>query len=403
MDMNELIAVAAAISACCAAIHQQRKRVKPKPRHIQPSFRRAALIHPKSTTAWRQLLSCGTSADFIVSINLDRDTFFNVLLTLFTDERASVNYGSPYRTKPKTRGRNADISTVDLLGLALWYVKSSDRQFKMGTIFGLVPSNLSVWIDYSLQVLLRLCVKKRHPDLRIEWPSESEMKESAELLSKNRRNGSLLQKIFGVLDGGRLPCADYTDSDVQNAFYEGYTTSVEVTNLFAFNFKGELIHAAVNFPGSYHDSRLANNSGLINPLLQEKTPRGYAILCDSAFTASKEVEGKIVRGRKVNERCDVMSEEMAAIDIILQRVLPSERQSAEWGIRAFKAPFGLLRLPMSADSEKRRTILLVCCHLLNLRTRRVGLNQIRTVYKDKDDVCQPWAIRFMEEQNRVSV
>lgn len=32
------------------------------------------------------------------------------------------------------------------------------------------------------------------------------------------------------------------------------------------------------------------------------------------------------------------------------------------------------------DSEKRRRFLLTCIRLCNLRTRRVGINQIRTVY-----------------------
>lgn len=70
-DSSELIAVSAAVSAWCAEIHQQRKRVKLKSRQIQPSLRRASLIHPESTTAWHQILSFGTSADFIVYINFE--------------------------------------------------------------------------------------------------------------------------------------------------------------------------------------------------------------------------------------------------------------------------------------------------------------------------------------------
>lgn len=98
-----------------------------------------------------------------------------------------------------------------------------------------------------------------------------------------------------MLDGGWLACTDYTALDIQNAFYEGYTTKLDVKNLFAFNFKGEMIHATVNFPGSYHDSRIPNTSWLINHLLQERTSRGYAILCDSAFTAGNEIDSKIGR------------------------------------------------------------------------------------------------------------
>lgn len=130
-------------------------------------------------------------------------------------------------------------------------------------------------------------------------------------------------------------------------------------------------------------------------------PRGFAILCDSAFTEGQAADDKTVREREKNERSELVSLEIVSVDTIMQRLLPSERQYAEWGIRAFRTPFDLLRLPLSRDSETRQTLLLVCAHLLNLRTRGVRLSQIRKVYAIKEDVCQPWALRFMQEQNIV--
>ncbi len=71
-------------------------------------------------------------------------------------------------------------------------------------------------------------------------------------------------------------CADYTDVDTQNAYYEGYTQNVEVTNLFVWNLFGEIIHAGLNFPSSWHDSKIAFLSGLISKKLsKEKTPPGH--------------------------------------------------------------------------------------------------------------------------------
>lgn len=46
------------------------------------------------------------------------------------------------------------------------------------------------------------------------------------------------------------------------------------------------------------------------------------------------------------------SEKLVAIDLVIQRIVLSERQSGEWGLRAVKALFGSLRLPKSSDSEK---------------------------------------------------
>lgn len=89
------------------------------------------------------------------------------------------------------------------------------------------------------------------------------MNESTRLLQKNREYGYLLTEIFAVLDGERLPCEDCNERDLQNAYYKGYTCSFQVTNLLVCNFKGEIAHAEINFPGSSHDNKVAYASDLI--------------------------------------------------------------------------------------------------------------------------------------------
>ena len=57
------------------------------------------------------------------------------------------------------------------------------------------------------------------------------------------------------------------------------------------------------------------------------------------------------------------------------------RQSAEWGMRAFQASF--LRLQdrfIFEQNGERRLIVKMCLLLYNLRARRIGINQIRSVY-----------------------
>lgn len=124
-------------------------------------------------------------------------------------------------------------------------------------------------------------------------------------------------------------------------------------------------------------------SGLYLPRLSDdmKLP-GMALLGDSAFVNNARVtSGKIIRGRKSNETSDIPeASALSAVDIILQRIMPSERQSAEWGVMAIKAPFARLKVSVPADSKKCLRLLTICCHLFNFRTRKVGLNQIRTTY-----------------------
>ena len=81
-----------------------------------------------------------------------------------------------------------------------------------------MPTTVSVWLDYVLEVLLRVVNKRKHRDFEIRWPTVDEMKLSAELLWKNRPQGHLLRGVFGVVDGSRMPCAHYVDPELQNAF-----------------------------------------------------------------------------------------------------------------------------------------------------------------------------------------
>jgi len=110
-------------------------------------------------------------------------------------------------------------------------------------------------LDYALEVLGKIFTKKERADIEIRWLTIEEMMESAGLHENNRKAGNLLKGVFGITDGGRMPCAEYTGVDLQNAYYEGYTQSAGGKNLFVFNFKGEMIHAAANYPGCWHDEK----------------------------------------------------------------------------------------------------------------------------------------------------
>lgn len=119
------------------------------------------------------------------------------------------------------------VKTEDILGLAVWALKIIARRHHLCPIFGLVSTSVNDWFNYEFNFLyLKLKVMT---DARIEWPSEEEMEKSTQLLQKNREFSNLLKSVFTVLAGGRMPFADYDDSDLQNAYYECYTCSVEVT------------------------------------------------------------------------------------------------------------------------------------------------------------------------------
>ena len=63
------------------------------------------------------------------------------------------------------------------------------------------------------------------------------------------------------------------------------------------------------------------------------------------------------------------------------RQLLSYRQTAEWGMRMLQGSFGRLCIPLPISSTSARVWLLEnAVRLANVRTQKVGINQICTVY-----------------------
>ena len=91
-------------------------------------------------------------------------------------------------------------------------------------------------------------------------------------------------------------------------------------------FHGECVHAGVNFPESWQESKLPASSGLYSPALTEYTPAGFAVLSDSAFPRTdEELKSKIVRACKLNElgtSNDVAeSVYLEAVDKLIEQVI----------------------------------------------------------------------------------
>ena len=84
----------------------------------------------------------------------------------------------------------------------------------------------------------------------------------------------------------------------------------------------------------------------------------------------------------------------AEIDEILQfnQELLSYRQTAEWGNRGLQGSFGRLRVPLDIGSARRRgDILETCIRAFCLRTRRMGVNQIKSIYVEQVGEMGMWA------------
>src|SRR5882672_1139809 len=139
------------------------------------------------------------------------------------------------------------------------------------------------------------------------------------------------------------------------------------------------MEAVLNAPGSWHDSHVARP---VYEQLVNRTPDGSYLVADTAFPrgtarVDKKLKAPLKQG-DILPRSLLHCTEHLALDCQLL----SYRQTAEWGMRALQGGFGHLRVPLTVDADSRLLLLHVVTRAYNLRTRCVGLNEIRAVYCD---------------------
>lgn len=132
-----------------------------------------------------------------------------------------------------------------------------------------------------------------------------------------------------------------------------------------------LIHASPCFPGSWHDSRLANEYGSVPVCLaDENKPIRCVALCNTALTLEARVrKGRIFGAQKAEGDKPRECGELATTAHAVQSLITEKRNSASWGAGALKGPPGRLLLPLKRDNVLRARFLRIFLPDSNLRTR----------------------------------
>lgn len=128
-------------------MHLKKQDRRQRRSHKLAKHTRQGLWHPKSErdeTSWRRILEQGTESDLT---KFTRCLFIHKLLPLFQEARNECNHGSPYRRSQSKKDRKTFLKSVDLLGLALCYLRTSGKLQQLCTGFGLAPSSNYLWLD----------------------------------------------------------------------------------------------------------------------------------------------------------------------------------------------------------------------------------------------------------------
>ncbi|KJA13320.1 hypothetical protein HYPSUDRAFT_1079676 [Hypholoma sublateritium FD-334 SS-4] len=332
--------------------------------------------NPRVGTAWQALFRSRNDRAFITTMGFDVDTFELIITAGFgrrwLEQPIRRNDAS---TTGNSRPHGRSLDAWGALGLVLHFLNSTMHEKTLQQVFAIVPTTASRYINFALHILLQTL--QELPEASIRWPKTSEECQNHNNLITSRH--PRLLGAFASIDGLNLPTQTSNDPDVENSTYNGWLSEHYISSVIVFSPEGLILGANFNAPGSWHDSRVAQP---IYKKLKEETPDGFYLVADTAFPrGTQDIEGRIMAPIKTGQRFRGTVEEIEE-RFAFDRELLSYRQTAEWGMRSIQGSFGRLRLPLPIeDTELRANLLETCFRLHNLRTRKVGRNQIQSVYE----------------------
>lgn len=389
-EMQRTAALAVALMLA-GAEEDRRNRIDRRNDHRGFLTRPDLLPDPRGETPWQKLLAGRSDHAYIVTMGFDVKAFELILSSGFEERWNSATITrTDVASTGAPRPHRRSLDAAGGLGLIFHYLSSTMTEVSLQQIFALVPSTVTRYITFSLEILLQtLC---RMPEGAIRWLKDhSEFRECSDLVEERHH---LLRGAFATIDGLNLPCQTSDDIEIENATFNGWLHEHFISSVIVFDPKGEhtnclsagthrhLVGAIrachFNCPGSWHDSRVAKP---IYEKLRTETPDGFYLVADTAFPrGTDQIIGRIRAPIKAGEVLPYSGEELEAV-LAYDRALLSYRQSAEWGMRALQGAFGRLRVPLViAHSSLRADILETCFRLHQVRTRVVGINQILNVY-----------------------
>ncbi|ETN02259.1 hypothetical protein PPTG_16507 [Phytophthora nicotianae INRA-310] len=323
-------------------------------------------LDPPSESAWMILYKYGNDVNFLNATSLTRPTF-NQLLRRFSRFYFIPRHNARGRP-PKLRHHH------QVLGLLLSFYVGSMEQTTLCLVFGVPPSTLSRTLRRGERALASTL--KGYAPARISWPSPSRQVELAMLVEARE---PLLQHTFGFIDGKNLRVQQPSNSDLQNAMYNGWLHTVFVTGTICFAADGCIIWAKHNCPGSWNDSdtSLGFRNKLLDPVCCPDPRKN--VVSDSAFPCSTSMAGRILTPLKDGD-LDRILPSLRSSARTLHNAITSVRQAAEWGMGSIQKVYHRLNLPLPYDPELRGVRIDNLFRMCNYRVRTVGISQIRTTF-----------------------
>ena len=213
-------------------------------------------------------------------------------------------------------------------------------------------------------------------DAQVRWPKHADQVEWANAVT---RKESMLTFKFGFIDGKNYRVQKPGNSDLQNAYYNGWLHTTLITGPLCFGVDGTIIWGCHNNPGSWNDAETSRE--FLERLLEHQycPDQRMGVLSDSAFPVSHQFYTRIETPLKEGY-LDRVPIHLKYTAIQKSNAICAIRQAAEWGMGAAEKVFQRLRVPLPYNPTRRAVRLMNIHRLYNFRVRTTGISQIRTVF-----------------------
>ncbi|KAF8183198.1 hypothetical protein BJ912DRAFT_1061417 [Pholiota molesta] len=232
-EMADLEVAALSGTAIYLEASENRQRRSARRRRLY-LVRNDLLPNPRVNTPWQRLLSSSSDRAYITTMGIDVDTFKYILdagFTLLWNTTPLIRPDNPMSAPPRINSRSLDAAGG--LGLILHYLNSTMREVSLMEIFALIPSTVSRYIEFCLDILLN--VLRNMVDAAIEWPKGEQFEEYTDLVVARH---PLLTGAFGTMDGLNLAVQESPNQEIENATYNGWLHDHFVSSVIAFGSTG---------------------------------------------------------------------------------------------------------------------------------------------------------------------
>jgi hypothetical protein len=335
------------------------------------NYVRSSALPPTCLSSWSFLFRNGDDMSFVAETGLNRAGF----QLLYDEFRKHFDRRWRYGGK----GRPPKLDIVGALGLLLEFYAGTMEDKTLAQQFGIPPRTVGVYLAKAEAALEKALAQLELAGVR--WPTSEEQIAWGKLVEAKE---STVKGRWGFIDGKNYRVQEPTDSDLQNAMYNGWLHAVLITGTFCFGADGCVVWGKTNYVGSWNDGETSR--AFQRKLLRaDKNVPGHGVLSDSAFPVADELRGKIMTPPKEGDI------EKAPVDVRarLQRLfngITSMRQAAEWGMGAVEKPFRRLLMPLPYNPHIRQRRLMNIYRLYNFRVRTTGISQIRNYFFSEDQL-----------------